>query len=295
MQELRKKYSGLPGIECFFPIENFFTFYSRDGLKIANYKYPSSRKTTCLVYFFHGLNGYSNNHAVIAKYLSESGCEVLSIDLRGHGKSEGTPGLIRDFDLLLDDCVKFIKETSGNYGNLPIFIGGGSLGACLCLHINQKLLGMFRGVILMSPALGSQRKCQSIFYCLLSLFHKCCPGQGLVRPNPREFCPDQKIVDYLEENPYIYTGKVRIGTLRSVMQGMKAGKALSTGLNVPFVIVHGSDDRVVDPEFSQVMYREAPVDDKSLWMYNGLTHSLVFEKEIYEIAGRLQKWVNERV
>ena len=294
MEDFRKKYS-LPGIECLFPIENFINFFSSDGLKLHTYKYPSVNKPRCLVYMFHGLHGYCQNHAVVAKCLAEADCEVLSVDFRGHGKSEGPPGLLTEFPELLNDNIKFIKETSTLYDNLPIFLCGGSMGGCLCIHISTKLEGMIKGIILMSPALGTTRKCQSLAYCILSCFRKCCARKLLIKPNPAEVCSNQELIEYLEENPYIYTDRVRLGTITTVMQGMKGGKGLIDSVNTPFVIVHGTDDRIVDPIWSEVMYRDAPVKDKSLWMYTGLSHSLVFEKEIYEISERIRTWVVERL
>ena len=294
MEDFRKKYS-LPGIECVFPIENFITFISSDGLNLHTYKYPSVNKPRCLVYMFHGLHGYCQNHAVMAKYLSEADCEVLSVDFRGHGKSEGPRGLLTDFSELLNDNLKFIKETSGLYDKLPIFLCGGSLGACLCIHISDKLGEMIAGMILMSPALDTTRKCQGFGYRLLSCLRKCCASQRLIRPHPADYISNQELIDYIVENPYIYTERIRLGTLTTVMQGMRGGRELIKSVSTPFVIVHGTDDKLVDPRMSELMYRNSPAKDKSLWMYTGLSHTLAFEKEIYEISERMCQWVVERV
>lgn len=37
----------------------------------------------------HGLNEYSNYSANLAKIFAKNGYEVLTFDLRGHGKSSG--------------------------------------------------------------------------------------------------------------------------------------------------------------------------------------------------------------
>lgn len=294
MEELKGNYSELPGIEFSFPVEDFWSFYSTDGLKLHTYKYPA-KDIRCLAFCFHGLHGYSNTHAVTAKYLSDIGCEVLAFDHRGHGKSQGTRALIPSFDVLVRDCIKFINEISSQYSQLPIFLMGGSMGACLCIHINNLLPSRFKGIILMSPALSSHSNFEGLGYCLLSSFSFCCPRMLLTQPNPREYLSNQLVIDYVTENPYIYTGRIRIGTLTSVLNGMRRAKSMATSTNTPFVIVHGTNDRVVDPKASQRFYLSAPALDKSLWLYSGLPHAIGFEKKIYEISERLQNWVLERI
>ena len=293
MEELKIKYSEVPGIENEFPIEDFIKFYSIDGLKLQTYKYPA-KSPRCLVYTFHGLHGYSNNNATIAKYLSEINCEVLAFDQRGHGKSEGTRGLINSFDALVQDSINFIKETSKNY-DLPIFLHGGSMGGCLCLHIHNRLSDSIKGMVLFCPAIASTLKCQGLVRCFAACISDCCPACLLVKPNPKQSIQNEQVINYLIENPYIYSDRVRIGTISSLSTGMNQAKEMVPFVTSPFVVIQGTDDKVVDPKMAQFLSLNAPVQDKSLWMYSGLGHTLSYEKEIYAICERVQQWVNERL
>ena len=46
---------------------------------------------------------------------------------------------------------------------------------------------------------------------------------------------------------------------------------------------------------AEIFVHNAPVRDKTLWMYDGLTHAITYEKEIYEISERIRTWVVERL
>ena len=46
---------------------------------------------------------------------------------------------------------------------------------------------------------------------------------------------------------------------------------------------------------AEIFVHNAPVRDKTLWMYDGLSHAITYEKEIYEILIRVQGWVLERL
>jgi len=45
--------------------------------------------------------------------LSQAGFAMFGIDYEGHGKSEGVPGLVMNFDRVIDDCLQHFSTISG--------------------------------------------------------------------------------------------------------------------------------------------------------------------------------------
>lgn len=293
MEETRLNFRDVAGLEFVYPEEGFFHFFTRDGLKLANYRFRA-KAPKCIVFIFHGLHGYSNNLAVVAKHLNDVQCEVVGLDYRGHGKSEGLPGLFHNFEMALDDCIRFITETSAMYPLLPIYILGQSIGGCICVHIEQKLKTRIRGMILIAPALGSVSKAAGFLGCILSCFSCCCPGMLLVRPNPFEASSNHRAIEYLQKNPYIYTEKVRLGTVNTAIKGMRSARNILAQVETPFVIFQGTADRVVSPLIVENFYRTSEVADKTLHNYAGMGHGVLFEPEIYDMCEKMQKWLLER-
>lgn len=292
---IKNQYFHIPGNEALFPIEDFYPFITLDGLKLHTYRYPNE-SPQCLVIIFHGLHAYCNNYALLARSFAEIGCEVVAFDWRGHGKSPGSKGLLPPFNILLNDCVKFVLEMHKHYKDLPIYLSGGSLGACMCIHLqNHSKIHFIKGMILLNPALKPNIKCYCLGRCLAKTISKCFPGAHLIKADLRRFGKDQDLIEYLQANPYIYTGKIRVGTLDTTSEGMHKAVGLLDSVNTPFVVVQGSKDQAVDPVMAQVLYDKALVKDKEIWVYENVTHALIFEKEFYEILERVKRWMVERL
>ncbi|KAK8518237.1 hypothetical protein V6N12_017390 [Hibiscus sabdariffa] len=66
-------------------------------------------------------------------------------------------------------------------------------------------------------------------------------------------------------------------------------------LRVPLFVLHGMDDTVTDPRASQKLYEEAASTDKSIKLFEGLLHDLLFEPEREAIMGDIIQWLNCRV
>ena len=120
---------------------------SRDGLCLhAYYLHCTDPKRTVLL--SHGYRGSGfGDFANIAKFLYENGCDLLFVDQRCCGKSEGryiTFGAKEQWDIL--DWTRMLSEE--NSRNLPIYLYGESMGAAAVLMAaGHKLPQEVRGLI----------------------------------------------------------------------------------------------------------------------------------------------------
>ena len=51
-----------------------------------------------LVFFIHGQQDYAGRYAFLAQKFAKHGYEFLTMDNRGHGRSEGKPGYHEGYD-----------------------------------------------------------------------------------------------------------------------------------------------------------------------------------------------------
>jgi alpha-beta hydrolase superfamily lysophospholipase len=69
-------------------------------------------------------------------------------------------------------------------------------------------------------------------------------------------------------------------------------------VNIPILIIHGTGDTVTDPAVSQELYDKAKSQDKTLKMYDGMSHVL-FQAEPDDNVAIIVKdttlWLRERV
>jgi len=85
------------------------------------------------VQWIHGFGDYSGRYAFLAKQLAESGYEVVALDQRGFGFSEGTRGYIETGERARDDILSYTELVNEKFGgpDVPFFTIGHSLGGAL--------------------------------------------------------------------------------------------------------------------------------------------------------------------
>jgi pimeloyl-ACP methyl ester carboxylesterase len=101
-----------------------------------------------VVVYFHGINTQSgkalvlNGRRLCTSLLSDTlvgnGLALFSLDLYGHGFSEGTRFWVPSWETNRDDCVKFVKMVSEKHSkDIPLFVAGESYGGCLSVHVGR--------------------------------------------------------------------------------------------------------------------------------------------------------------
>lgn len=110
-----------------------YEIVSLDGLKLKGFLLPACNASAKTVIFFHG---YTSNHvqegAIFHKFWHEHGFNVLAVDLRAHGESEGkyiTYG-VKD----RKDAAEWVKLIIRLFGeNSEIYFHGVSMGCATAL------------------------------------------------------------------------------------------------------------------------------------------------------------------
>jgi acylglycerol lipase len=66
---------------------------------------------------------------------------------------------------------------------------------------------------------------------------------------------------------------------------------------VPLLVLHGTADKLTDPEGAQLLYERASSPDKTLRLYEGAYHELVNDlpDTRQAVLADILGWVNERV
>lgn len=102
---------------------------------------------------YHGLNSHIGHGAHIADALAQVGVITVGFDHRGFGNSQGVPGYIESLESHLYDSKFFAESMIKIYPNLPVFAMGLSMGGMTCYYLSLRYPHLFKGVILMAPAI----------------------------------------------------------------------------------------------------------------------------------------------
>ena len=248
------------------PVTYSEVFWSaEDGAEIAARKWtgPQSHAAMLIV---HGIGDHGGRFEHVARYLVEQGFDVLIPDMRGHGRSSGQRGYVRNLDTLIDDLELSLQQTSRMAPGHPLFIYGQSFGGLLSLYFAMRRKPMIAGVTASSPPLRIAMK-QPAWKVAL--------GDTLGRLLPRISVNSGIDIEKLSDDPQV-AGRLRADRYhhRQITRGayyamIEAGQwclEYPNSLPLPVLLMHGDADVITDHLASQQFARRHPaMCDLKIW------------------------------
>ncbi len=105
---------------------------AQDGVRINGWLIIQPQAKSTLLHF-HGNAGNISDRLMTIKFFHELGVNVLIIDYRGYGRSQGSPS---EKGVYLDGRAAFdFLKSRKDIGHLPIVIYGGSLGGAVAIDV----------------------------------------------------------------------------------------------------------------------------------------------------------------
>nr|GMD10241.1 caffeoylshikimate esterase [Ipomoea batatas] len=284
--------------------KSFYT--SRRGLTLFNRAWlPAAGLPRGIIFMVHGYgNDISWTFQATPIFLAQNGYACFALDLEGHGQSEGLKGYVPNLDLVIEDCLSFFNFTltqNPQFKNLPKFLYGESMGGAISVLIHLKTPEGFNGAILIAPMCKISEKVRPSWPIpqVLTALSRFAPTLPIVPTadlmHKSVKVPGKKIIAAM--NPYRYTGKPRLGTVVELLRATDYVSSKLSDVDFPFVVLHGSADVVTDPEVSRELYRMAKSKDKSIKIYDGMMHSLLFgetDENVELVRTDILKWLNDR-
>ncbi|ONK61359.1 uncharacterized protein A4U43_C08F29060 [Asparagus officinalis] len=259
---------------------------------------PIASKIKGLVVVMHGLNEHSGRYNYFAKQLNASGFKVYAMDWTGHGGSDGLHGYVHSLDYAVNDLKTFLDKVLTENPGLPCFCFGHSTGAAIILKavLDPKVEARISGVVCTSPAIGVQPS-HPIVAVVAPIFSLLLPRYQISNANKKgpPVSRDPEALRAKYSDPLVFTGSLRIRTGYEILRITYHLQQNLNKVTVPFLVLHGTADTVTDPTASQRLYDEASSDDKSIKLYDGFFHDLLFEPERDDILKDIIDWLCCRV
>lgn len=259
---------------------------------------PVSVNIRGIVILMHGLNEHSGRYSGFAKQLNANGFKVCGMDWIGHGGSDGLHAYVPSLDFAVADMKSYIEKVVAENPGLPCFCFGHSTGAAIILKamLDPKVEACIDGVVLTSPAVGVQPS-HPIFVVLAPVIAFLMPRYQISVANkpgmPVSRDPAALVAKY--SDPLVYTGSIRVRTGYEILRITSYLQQNLSKMRVPFLVLHGTADTVTDPKASQKLYDEASSTDKTITLYDGLLHDLLFEPEREAISKHIIDWLIHRI
>lgn len=295
-------------------------YYKQQGIKSSNFYYTAPSGLTLftkswqpiksgpprgIICMVHGYgNDISWTFQATPIFLAQNGFACFALDLHGHGRSQGLKAYVPNVDVVVDDCLSFFNFVSAQDPILektPKFLYGESMGGAMCLLMHFKKPYFFRGAVLMAPMCKISEKVKPKWPIpeILTAVARFAPTLAIV-PTADLLDKSVKVAEkkvIAAMNPMRYKGKPRLGTVVELIRVTEYVSGRLRDVEIPFVVMHGDADVVTDPDVSRELYELARSEDKSIKIYEGMMHSLLFgetEENIAIVRRDLVSWLEER-
>lgn len=239
----------------------------------------------------HGLAEHCGRYMNVVNHFVPRGYAVFGLDLPGHGKSDGTRVYadgMRDFTSPLKAYFDMVQ---GWHPGSPIFMlghsMGGLIGTCFLFDYQDK----FKGAVISAPAVKVGASISSVAIFLAKLLGQILPKLGLQGVDVSAVSSDPQVVkDYIND-PLVYRGKTtaRLGAV--LLDAIQRVTAEAGALRLPFIVVQGSADTLVDPDGAKMLYDKASSSDKTIKIYDGFCHEVFNEPGRARVLQDVETWL----
>lgn len=270
-----------------------------DALFTQSWTPATADRVRGVVVLLHGLNEHSGRYNHFAKLLNAQGLKVYAMDWIGHGGSDGVHGYVSSLDHAVADLKEFLEDVvlEENHG-LPCFLFGHSTGGAIVLKaaLDPFVELHVEGVVLTSPAIHVQPS-HPIIKVVAPIFSVLAPKyrvSALHRRGP-PVSRDPEALKMKYSDPLVYTGPIRVRTGNEILRISSYLQRNLSRVTVPFLVLHGTADTITDPRASQRLYQASTSTNKSIKLYDGYLHDLLFEPERDDIANDIINWLSARL
>ena len=257
---------GLLASEKILKSESFEPVYikSYDGLSLFG-RYYQGKAGAPLFIEFHGYKGDALRDVCATDMVFKSlGASTLIVDQRAHGKSDGTTisfGIKERFD-----CLQWIKWACEQFGEIPIFLSGISMGASSVLMASELDLPKNVCGIIADCAYSSPKE----------IIKKVCRDSGL---------PDHLLYPFISAGAFIF-GKLNLNKFSPI-------KAVSKS-KTPIIFMHGEADTFVPCQMSAQIY-DSCASEKYLYTFENAGHGYSFASDVEKYEHSVRDFVKNQL
>jgi len=284
------------------------TFYETASGRINALEFASKKPNSDTLLCIHGFLSDARIFAYVGSKLSIENYNVVSIDLPGHGMSNGKVGEM-DFDACIESIHQIVQQLKGKSGR--IYIVAHSVGCILALWYTHLFRDSIDGLVLFSPSVRVPKMKKrydadpNALQLFLLFFAR------IITPS--------KLVDISKAFPvHVKAGGEELLWMIKNSEGnfrysyrflvdifaVKSGKVdeLSDIRDIPVLILHGRKDRMMYVQVSEEFFKllrtplkEFRAFDCDHWFYDAIFYDQSFsrysEQERTLIISSVSEWL----
>ena len=261
-----------------------------DGLSLAGRSWMPAH-TDAVIAVVHGIAEHGGRYAWLAHRACAQGIGVVTVDLRGHGRSPGERSYVERFDDYLNDVDALWVRAGELAAGRPLFLLGHSMGGAIALRWTAQRRPAMAGLILSSAALKIGGDVPRLLIALAPLLSRWLPHLRGTRLDPALISNDSSQVAAYMNDPLVSLKAPPARTGAELLAVMEVNRAATPDLDLPVYLFHGDADRLTDPEGSREIHAAWGGADKTLRLWPGSRHETLNDLDREAVVAELLGWV----
>lgn len=258
-----------------------------NGVKLFSRQWlPAPSPPGLALVIAHGFSEHSGRYDWHARQLAAGGVAVFGWDHRGHGRSPGQRGHIDSLSDYRGDLAAQIARARTAGGNAPLFLLGHSMGSLIVLDYALRHPQELCGVATSGAGLAPAGIAKPLVVAMARFFSRIWPRFPLkMQVDAEDLSTIPGEIAAYNNDPLVHKfGSARWGC--ELLDAIDWIKAHAADLQLPLLMLHGSDDRINLPRGSEEFVGAVGRSDTKLRLYPGCRH------EIHNDTAR-EQWLSD--
>jgi len=281
---------------------------------------PLNGNVLMTVHLLHGMAEHSERYDRFASYLTTLGCVVYAQDHRGHGMSSKDEELgwfarSHGWDRVVQDTVEISSMIKKEYGDVPLFLFGHSMGSFIARSVIIDHDVLYDGVLICGTGAskGVVGKLGRLIASIRALFNGGKKPDTLLdtlsfgsfahqfEDRKTDFdwlSKDENQVEAYINDPlcgFICSSRFFVDLLDGIALANNQSKARRIRKGLPFLVISGENDPVGDftKGVKKVarLYTDIGIEDLTVHLVKGGRHEILNETNYEEIYSTIGSWL----
>lgn len=258
----------------------------------SSVKYPGQDPEAVII-LVHGLGEHLGRYNDWCERFLAVNIGVARFDLPGHGRSGGSRGHISDYGQVNEIIRQLTNRIRSDYPSVPLILYGHSLGGNIVLDNLISGVNGFTSAVVTSPWIRLAFEPGKLKILLARFVGSLAPS--LTQPTgltPEHLSSDPEVALAYRTDSLVHQ-VISVALYSSAVKA--AARILRDGnnLNIPLLLLHGTDDKISSPQGSSELASIVPNATLKLWEkgYHEL-HNEIFNDQVFSF---IHSWIIENL